>query len=136
MMNLTKYSTAKFKSSLMEYGVPEEYQDVTYNYLVHGYSPGSFFTALFANDAMGALGRSHPSNSLQALKNLITWIINNLPPGVAYGSYEAVNEWLHMPLASRRAILEDRGLIYTSVDEVMMVLKESPLPEPTFSRNW
>ena len=66
-MNLTNLSKYKLYNSLKNYSVSKDYADPIYNYLVHGFNPGSFFTALLANDFMGAVSRSHPGNTIPAL---------------------------------------------------------------------
>ena len=132
-MKLTKYSKDKLYRSFDQYAVDKDYADPIYNYLVFGHEPGSFFTALLANDFMGAISHSHPANTISALKNLVIWIINELPEGVIFGSREVVNTWLSITDAHRRAVLEHHKLIYSEFDEVVMVLKDEPIqPYSTF----
>ena len=131
-MNLTAHSKNKLYQSFSDYKVPKEFADVMYNYLVHGLPPGSFFTALLANDAMGAIGHSHPSNTIEALKNLVTWIKNNLRHNVGYGSYEIVHEWTRRDIGYRRSVLEASRLVYTEQDEIVMILKGEKTSEPFF----
>ena len=131
-MNLTNLSKYKLYNSFKSYKVDKDYADPIYNYLVHGYNPGSFFTALLANDFMGAVSRSHPSNTIPALKNLVTWIVNELPIGVTHGSYEIVDAWTKLSTEERRVVLEQRRLIYTEKDEVIKILKGVKAVEPVF----
>lgn len=114
------------------YEVDKEYAEVIYNYLVYGFSPGSFFTSLLANDFMGAVARSHPANTIPALKNLVSWIVNELPVGLTHGSYEVVEKWLKMSDESRRSVLEQLGLIFTEQDEVVRILKGEQATDPFF----
>jgi hypothetical protein len=95
-----------------------------YNYLVWAYSPGSFFTAILANDFMRAMSTSHPANTVPALKRLATWIHNEMPLE-AWGSYAKVEAWLTLGPNERRDILERRGLIYTPKEETFYAIKES-----------
>ena len=131
-MNLTNLSKYKLYNSFKSYNVDKDYADPIYNYLVHGYNPGSFFTSLLANDFMGAVSRSHPGNTLPALKYLVTWIVNELPIGVTHGSYEIVDAWTKLSTEERRVVLEQRRLIYTEKDEVIKILKGVKAVEPVF----
>lgn len=131
-MNLTNLSKYKLYKSLAEYQVDKDYADPIYNYLVHGYSPGSFFTSVLANDFIDAISRSHPANTIPALKNLVCWIVNELPEGVTHGSYETVQNWLDMSSEDRRVVLEQRRLIYTEQDEIVRILKGEEAKEPVF----
>jgi hypothetical protein len=129
LANLSKY---KLYNSMAQYEVAKDYADPIYNYLVHGYGPGSFFTSLLANDFKGAVARSHPGNTIPALKHLVTWIVNELPEGVTHGSYEIVAKWLEKSSEERRVVLEQQQLIYTEHDEVIRILKGQVAKEPVF----
>jgi hypothetical protein len=131
-MNLTNLSKYKLYNSFKSYQVDKDYADPIYNYLVHGYGPGSFFTALLANDFMGAVSRSHPGNTIPALKHLVTWIVNELPQGITHGSYETVAKWLEKSNEERRVVLEQQRLIYTEQDEIVRILKGEEAVEPMF----
>ena len=106
-----------------DWSVPQEWKEVLHNYLVHGFEPGGFFTSLLANDALGAIGRSHPSNNIQSLKHLAGWIVNSAPRE-AWGSYENVNAWLKLSAANRRSILEKYTLVYTEQEEIVCALTQ------------
>ena len=129
-MNLTNLSKYKMYNNMKTYKVDKEYADPMYNYLVHGFSPGSFFRSVLANQFMDAVARSHPANTIPALKNLVCWIVNELPEGVAYGSYEVVDAWTKMSKEERRDVLEQRRLIYTEQDEIVRILKGEEAVEP------
>lgn len=129
-MKLTKNSKYLFFRSAKEWEVDMEFAQPIYNYLVHGFQPGSFFTALLANDAFGALSRSHPGNTVPAIKNLVGWLGNMPLRGVAYGSYAAVDRWLTATPKFRREILEKAHLILPEEDEIMMVLKGENIDPP------
>ena len=128
-MKLSKYSKNTLLGSFAEYSVAKDFADPIYNYLVHGYEPGGFFTAMLANDYMGAISRSHPGNTIEALKALATWIVNEMPKE-SWGSYKIVFAWLEMPVEKRRAILEESRLIYPEQTEIMMILKDEKTVEP------
>lgn len=128
-MNLTVYSRNRILETFAHWDVPRDFSDPMYNYLVYGFGPGSFFTALLANDFMGAVGHSHPLNTLQALKALAGWI-NECCPTEAYGSYNEVNAWCDMTAELRRPILEKCRIVYTEKEEVWMALKGATTVEP------
>ena len=109
--------------------VPKEFAEPFYNYLVFGYTPGSCFTSILANDFISAISRSHPLNSIEAYKALVGWIRDTIPD-VAYGSYEKVAKWTELNSEQRRIILEERGLVFTSKEEVVKILKDEPSVEP------
>ena len=121
-MNLTKFSQDRFTSSAEGYEVDAEYMTPMYNYLIHGLQPGSFFIAVLANDWFGAMARSHPANTIPALKRLSAWIATRWPDR-AFGSYSAVNAWLEMTADQRRSHLEAAVLIFSERDEVVLNLK-------------
>jgi hypothetical protein len=78
---------------------------------------------------MGALSRSHPGNSVQALKNLVGWIQDQMPRS-AWGSYEAVEYWTNLTQDGRRHILEMHRLIYTEKEETWMAVKGETTEDP------
>lgn len=123
-MKLTPHSKNRLMTSFHSWGVPIEYSDVIYGYLVHGHSPGSFFTAVLKNDFAEAIMSSHPSNTVPALKSLVAWLNHYLPKEMAWGSPAAVSEWLLLLDSDlRRARLENLKLIYTEKEELLLILK-------------
>ena len=129
-MKLTEHSKNRLKESLNHWRVPRDFAEPMYNYLVYGFEPGSFFKGWYANDATSIV-HSHAANTVGALKDLTKWMINCLPPD-AWGSYAAVDAWIKMPAAQRRYLLEQRKLIYTEQEEIMLVLKSEPTHAPFF----
>jgi hypothetical protein len=129
-INLTIHSRNRLLNTFALHGVSKEYADPLYNYLVHGFHPGSFWTAVLANDFMAAIGSSHPANTVPALKKVGTWLSDYLPEGTARGSYEAFKQWLELSPEERRATLESLRLIYPGPEEIILLLKETPTVEP------
>ena len=121
-MIITHYSRSRLYATFKEWEVPNDFADPMANYLVYGYEPGSCFTAVLANDFVGAIRSSHPSNSVEAFKALAGWLYSHVPPQ-AYGSYERVRAWLDLDADERRAILEHNRLIYTAQEETWLALK-------------
>lgn len=128
-MTISVYSKNRLKETMSTWRVEREYGEVICNYLINGWEPGSFFTSLLANDCMGALSRSHPGNSVQALKNLVGWIQDQMPRS-AWGSYEAVEYWTNLTQDGRRHILEMHRLIYTEKEETWMAVKGETTEDP------
>jgi hypothetical protein len=123
IVKLTQYSKNRFYKSFQEYDVPKDYADPIYNYFVYGFQPGGFFTAMLANDFMGAISRSHPANTVQALKLLVTWLENSRSKHLIWGDYPTVERWMQANEGYKRAVLESIGLIYSEEQEIWMTLK-------------
>ena len=128
-MNLTVYSRNLILSTFAKWDVPKDFADPMYNYLVYGYQPGSCFTAVLANDFIGAIRSSHPANTVEAFKSLAGWMADTLSTEI-YGSYEKVDAWCDMTSAMRRPILEKHRIVYTEKEEVWMALKDESTVEP------
>jgi hypothetical protein len=121
-MNITKFSRSRLQLSASRWTVPRDYFEPLYNYLVHGFEPGSFWTAVLANDFMRAVQCSHPSNTIEALKHCVGWIQDSFPRE-SYGNIYMVEDWIQYDPSYRRQLLESSGLIYTEQQEIMLVLK-------------
>jgi hypothetical protein len=128
-MKLSAHSKNRLMESARQWSVPLEYFEPISNYLAHGFEPGSFFTALLANDFFRAMQHSHPANSIPELKHLTAWI-ESAVPFEAFGSYQKVTNWLRLTDEQRRALLVQRGLVYTKEEEVMLVLQGARTHEP------
>ena len=128
-MNLTIYSRNRILETFAHWDVLKDFADPMFNYLVYGYQPGSCFTAVLANDFMGAITHSHPSNSVDAFRSLARWMIATLPERT-YGSYAKVDAWSDMTWELRRPVLEKHKLVFTEKEEVLMILKDERTVEP------
>lgn len=128
-MNLSEHSQNRLLHSFDLWDVPQEYCQPVRDYLVNGWDPGSFYTAVLANDFMDAVIRSHPGNQIDTLKRLAGWILNTMPDA-AWGSYDRVRTWLDMSDEDRRTVLEQAQLIYTTQDEMWLVLKNEETVNP------
>jgi len=125
-MKLTEYSKGRLRATFSKWEVDKDFADPMYNYLIFGFDPGGFFTAVLANDFAAAVQHSHPSNNISALKRLVGWI-NDCMPSDAYGSYTAVTEWYKMDDEDRRYCLERHHLLYTTKEEVWKALNGEPV---------
>lgn len=121
-MIITVFSWDRLYRTFKQWEVPNDFADPMANYLVYGYEPGSCFSAVLANDFIGAIRSSHPSNTVEAFKALAGWIYSHVPPQ-AYGSYEHVRAWLDLDPNARRSILERNRLIYSAKEETWLALK-------------
>ena len=128
-MRITPYSRNRILKTFQRWDVPKEFADPMFNYLVHGFNPGSCFTAVLANDFWRAVTRSHPANTIEAFKALAGWIRDTVPEQ-ARGSYEAVDHWTSMGPEYRRAVLESADLVLTADREMWLTLKNEPTQEP------
>lgn len=128
-MQLTDHSRRRLMLSATRWTVAREYFDPLYNYLVHGFEPGSFWSAVLANDFMRAVQHSHAANSIPHLKHVVGWMQDCFPPS-SYGDRDAVINWCGLEPVQRRRILEQHQLIYSEQDEIMMILRSEPAHEP------
>ena len=127
-MNLSYHSKNKLLQTFADWEVPKDFAEPFYNYLVFGYTPGSCFTSVLANDFVSAISRSHPSNTINAFKALVGWMRDTMPEE-AYGSYERVAKWTELNPEQRRIVLEKHNLVFTSKEEVIKILKDEKVPE-------
>ena len=116
--------------SAVDWEVSKEYFDPIYNYMVHGFEPGSFYTALLSNDLFRAMASSHPANSVNELKKLTAWIRSTMGHGIFWGSEEVVQSWLKMTTEERREKLELLRLVIPEKDEIVMILRGDKVVEP------
>jgi hypothetical protein len=128
-MKLTKFSRDRMMLSATRWTVPRDFFEPLYNYLVHGFEPGSFWSAVLANDFMRAVQHSHPSNDIPALKNTVGWILDSWPKA-AYGDYSTIQTWIAFSGHERRLYLEQHNLIYSEQEEIMMALQGKKSYEP------
>jgi len=128
-MRLSAHSRNRLMQTFAYWKVPKEFAEPFYNYLVYGWTPGSCFTSVLANDFVSAISHSHPGNTVQAFKALVGWIDSTVPEE-AHGSYEKVKAWCGINEEHRRIILEHCDLIHTKEQEVMLVLKGERTVEP------
>lgn len=129
-MEISKYSRNRILRGAADWDVPRDYLDPIYNYLIYGFEPGSFFTAVLSNDFFRAMQSSHPGNTIPALKNLTGWIRSLMGYGIFWGNEHAVKQWLDFTPEQRREQLEALNIVYPEKDEIVMILKDQPTHEP------
>ena len=129
MTQLTAHSKNRLLNTFAQWEVSREYAEPLYNYLVHGFHPGSFWYNVLCNDFAKAMLSSHPANTVPALKNVVGWLVNTLPRTI-WGSPAVFDNWLELPADKRRAILEELRLVYKGEEEILLILQEAPTHEP------
>ena len=72
--------------------IPDHARAALEMYFKQGFAPGSFCTAVLANDLNAAAHRADPWNRAN-LADIARWVQHNAPRG-SWGSYEAVEGWL------------------------------------------
>ena len=85
--------------------VPEHAQESIENYLMLGWHPGGFMTAMFAGDLFTAAGSGDQANG-PAMQGIANWIQRSAPHG-SWGSYETVMNWCQ-DLEKRRTKFSDK----------------------------
>lgn len=88
--------------------IPEGIRCGLVNFLVYGYRPGSFLTAVLDNDLREAFGRADEESS-RAMRSLVTWLYSFAPPQ-AYGTPERTTEWTGILNTQLRARGLEEGL--------------------------
>lgn len=113
----------KWNASVGRWEIPGEWAEIINRYVVYGISPGSFFTALLANDLLMAACKSHPANTWAAIICVCKWLLNEAPYA-CHGSYDAIDKWTSLPQAERRRICEVKQLILTEQEEMWEIMKK------------
>ena len=84
--------------------VPAHTQESLQNYLLYGYPPGGFVSAMLANDLFRAIAVADVANK-QAMWAIGYWI-TTCGPAQARGSYERVEDWCNDTNGCRTAYAE------------------------------
>jgi len=85
----------KPKLNFHGYAIPEHTRGALERYFIDRLPPGSFLTAVLANDLMTAMGKADHMNQI-ALKDICGWIYMTAPVD-SWGSYEQVRKYLESP---------------------------------------
>jgi hypothetical protein len=72
--------------------IPNHTRETMVNYLIKGWEPGGFVTAMLAMDMERAVYAADMVNGPE-IQSIARWIIEYCPRG-SWGDYEAVNYWL------------------------------------------
>ena len=114
-----------FSNTFQHYdeNIPQEWQQELYNYYICGYSPGSFHTAVFANDLHDAACRSHVANRWSDICAFVRWILE-FAPYESYGSRSAVKAWLKLSAEERREIAQKKRWVLPEAELVWKIVSE------------
>lgn len=105
-----------FEDSFEHYlNIPRDFISPLWLYFSHGIEPGSFGMGVLSNNFYSAAACAHPSLSVESLKQLANWILNNAPRN-SYGSMDKVNNWIKLTDDERRDIMIDCRLRPSIVD--------------------
>lgn len=96
--------------------VHEDCRDAIFNYLVHGYEPGGFLTAVLCNDLYRAATVCDFENA-KRLTEVARFIIHALPLA-CYGNRERMAEWMKLSEREREEILIELRLLPTLFDVI------------------
>lgn len=132
-MEYTAYSRIRLIKSAQTWDVPLDFFDPLRMWLLHGLYPGSFWTAVLANNWADAITRSHHANTIDGLKNTTKWIVNTWPRE-SHGSAKKRLAWSKMTDEERRPYIEQAGLVYTEQEEVMMSLRGEQVEDEEWVR--
>lgn len=127
-MSLGQLSKNHIKQTAADWEVPKDHWDPLFRYLVNGFDPGGFWSAVLSNDWFKAIQRSHPRNDIQSLKSASAWIQASWPRS-SWGSSEIVDQWLRLTDDERRQHLENVGLAYDPKKEVELILRGTEIKE-------
>ena len=78
-------------------------QEAIFNYLVYGWEPGGFLTAVMANDLYRAATVSDIAN-VNNLAYVAKFVVYALPQA-CYGNYDQIKNWLQLTDQAREEIL-------------------------------
>lgn len=85
--------------------VPDHTRDSLENYLLNGWEPGGFLSAMLAMDMQRALLNADTANR-QVMWVIGEWITRNAPDG-SWGNYEAIEMWCNDVAGRRSKFTED-----------------------------
>jgi hypothetical protein len=81
-----------FESTWCADRVPDHAQEAIENYLMLGFHPGGFMSAMFAGDLFRAAGCGDQANG-PSMQGIAKWIMHSAPHG-SWGSYELIEKWV------------------------------------------
>ena len=100
-----------------EYVVPEHTQEALENYLMNGWEPGGFLSAMLAMDMERALYNADVANK-KCLWEIGRWICEYAPRG-SYGNYDLIKAWCRDENGARTDFTN-----YIEKEYIAKVLKE------------
>ena len=74
------------------YDVPQHTKESFEDYILRGYTPGSFMYSVLCNDLVGATSHADTENK-KYLLDIAKWMLHNAP-ALCWGSKQAVADWI------------------------------------------
>jgi len=112
-----------FFRTFQHYPVDDDWKQELYNYIICGFHPGSFHTAMFASSLYGAACHSHVGNQWSHICAFMKWLGEHAP-SECWGNRECVTSWLAMNKEEREAILYRKGFIITDEEVTFKILEK------------
>ena len=103
-----------------------ECQEAIFGYLVYGWEPGGFLTAVMANDLLRAATVADVEN-VKRLAHVARFVVYALPHG-CYGNYDQVKTWLRLTDQEREEILVAAQLLPDTFELIRLMSEEQAAP--------
>ena len=101
-------------------------QEAIFNYLVYGWEPGGFLTAVMANDLHRAATVADVEN-VKRLAHVARFVVYALPHG-CYGNYDQVKTWLRLTDQAREEILVAAQLLPDTFELIRLIAEDHAAP--------
>ena len=101
-------------------------QEAIFNYLVYGWEPGGFLTAVMANDLLRAATVADVEN-VKRLAHVARFVVYALPQA-SYGSYDQVKTWLQLTDQEREEILVTAQLLPDTFELIRLMSEDHAAP--------
>ena len=101
-------------------------QEAIFNYLVYGWEPGGFLTAVMANDLLRAATVADVEN-VKRLAHVARFVVYALPQA-SYGSYDQVKTWLQLTDQEREEILVAAQLLPDTFELIRLMSEDHAAP--------
>ena len=101
-------------------------QEAIFNYLVYGWEPGGFLTAVMANDLYRAATVADVEN-IKRLAHVARFVVYALPHG-CYGNYDQVKTWLRLTDQAREEILVAAQLLPDTFELIRFMSEDHTHP--------
>lgn len=103
-----------------------ECQEVIFRYLVYGWEPGGFLTAVLANDLYRAATVADIAN-VDHLAYVAKFVVYALPQA-CYGNYDQIKNWLQLTDQAREEILVAAQLLPDTFELIKFMSEEQAAP--------
>lgn len=118
---MIRYTDINTGNNLLDEGIE--------NYLIRGFSPGGFLSAVIANDLQLAVGRADHwnKNNLPRITNEVVFKM----PAISIGSYDAIQDWCRDKDGRRSVYAEQKEKEYTW-KSLKGEIRETVVEDPPF----